>query len=88
MTRKIIIHNSEKIICKYSGNGYCRFQEVCKFMHPKENCENQNVKIKNVLKDIQNSVSILDEKSVNLMKNVCLDMGIIVKNLPLIEKVP
>ena len=41
MTTKIIIHNSEKIICKYFDNGYCRFQEVCKFMHPKENCENQ-----------------------------------------------
>ena len=41
MTRKIVIHNSEKIICKYFDNGYCRFQEACKFMHPRENCENR-----------------------------------------------
>ena len=39
MPRKININGSEKIICKYFDNGYCRFKEICKFKHPKENCK-------------------------------------------------
>ena len=39
MARKIVINDSEKIICKYFDNGYCRHEEKCRFFHPRINCE-------------------------------------------------
>ena len=38
MTRKIVFLDSEKIVCKYFDNGYCRFGNECKFWHSEENC--------------------------------------------------
>ena len=37
--RKVKVNNSEKIICKYFDNGYCRFLEECKFHHLEDVCE-------------------------------------------------
>ena len=40
--RKIIsVIGSDKIVCRYFDNGYCRFEEKCKFLHPKEICNQQ-----------------------------------------------
>ena len=44
--RKVVINGSDKIVCKYFDNGYCRFGNDCKFWHSEEvtcsksRCEN------------------------------------------------
>ena len=37
--RQIKFNGSDKMICNYFDNGYCRFKEECKFFHPNEICE-------------------------------------------------
>ena len=39
MRRKLKILNSDKIICSYHDNGYCRFKTECKFHHFEEICD-------------------------------------------------
>ena len=50
MIRKIKINNSDKIICKYFDNGYCRFREDCKFFHPAENCDCEQCDLRTCVK--------------------------------------
>ena len=38
MSRKVISNGSDKYVCKYFDNGYCKFGPDCKFWHPEENC--------------------------------------------------
>ena len=38
MSRKIVIYNSEKTVCKYFDNDYCRYGNKCNFWHSEENC--------------------------------------------------
>ena len=42
MRRKIRINYSDKIVCKYFDNGYCRFELECKFYHPLEICKSDH----------------------------------------------
>ena len=30
-----------KVKCKHFNSGYCKYLGKCKFLHPKEECENQ-----------------------------------------------
>ena len=39
--RQINFHGLNKIICKLYDNGYCRYQEQCKYHHTEENCNQQ-----------------------------------------------
>ena len=38
MRRIISFLGSDKVVCRYYDNGYCRFETKCRFVHPKENC--------------------------------------------------
>ena len=35
--------------CKYFNSGYCKYQDKCRFLHPKEECD-QKCKLKNCMK--------------------------------------
>ena len=50
MSRKIVINNSEKTVCKYFDNGYCRYGNNCHFWHLEENCSERKCENKRCIK--------------------------------------
>ena len=48
--RTVQIHNSDKIVCNYHDNGYCRFKDECKYHHFNEKCEKSACEQRSCLK--------------------------------------